>query len=196
AFNPNLKNPSVHEWDLTVQRELPGHFVAEIGYVGKRGTHLYRAYDLNQIDVTQPGFLDSYNIARQNVLSGCRADGTNCPVGVTGVTPTLLMQLTGSTLGSSTSFINGTASANNFKLNNIGNLAQRIDQLAGPGGVGAITTRGFPANYFRPNPQFGQIFFFDSGGDSYYHGGFLSVRRPFVPGFNFVLSFTFTNAHW
>ncbi len=40
AFDPNLKNPSVHEWNLTVQRELPGHFVAEIGYVGKRGTHL------------------------------------------------------------------------------------------------------------------------------------------------------------
>src|SRR5205807_4485759 len=38
AFDPNLKNPSVHEWNLTVQRELPGHFVTEIGYVGKRGT--------------------------------------------------------------------------------------------------------------------------------------------------------------
>jgi len=37
AFDQNIKNPSVHEWDLTIQRELPKHFVAEIGYIGKRG---------------------------------------------------------------------------------------------------------------------------------------------------------------
>ncbi|HEY6969025.1 MAG TPA: TonB-dependent receptor, partial [Candidatus Angelobacter sp.] len=185
AFDPNLKNPSVHEWDLTIQRELPGHFVTEIGYVGKRGTHLYRAYDLNQINTNQPGFLAAFLTAQQNVFSGCRPDGSNCPVGVTGVVPALLMQLTGSTFGSSSSFINSSTSVNNFKLDSIGNLAQRIDQLSAAGGVGAITTRGFAANYFRPNPQFGQIFFFDSGGDSYYHGGFIAVRRRFEKGLDF-----------
>ena len=194
AFDPNLKNPSVHEWDLTIQRELPGHFVTEIGYVGKRGTHLYRAYDLNQINTNQPGFLASFLTAQQNVFKGCRPDGSNCPVGVTGTVPTLLMQLTGSTFGSASSFINSSTSTNNFKLDSIGNLAQRIDQLAGPGGVGAITTRGFPANYFRPNPQFGQIFFFDSGGDSYYHGGFVSVRRRFEKGLDFGFTYTLSKS--
>jgi hypothetical protein len=57
AFDPHIQNPSVHEWDLTIQRELPLHIVAEVGYVGKRGTHLYRGYDLNQISTNQPGFL-------------------------------------------------------------------------------------------------------------------------------------------
>jgi hypothetical protein len=194
AFDPNLKNPSVHEWDLTVQRELPGRFVAEIGYVGKRGTHLYRAYDLNQINTNQPGLLASFLTAQQNVFNGCRPDGSNCPVGVTGVVPTLLMNLTGSTFGSSTSFINSTTSINNFKLNSIGNLAQRIDQLSAAGGVGAITTRGFPANYFRPNPQFAQIFFFDSGGDSYYHAGFIAVRRRFEKGLTFGFTYTLSKS--
>src|SRR5262249_46843118 len=188
AFDPNLKNPSVHEWDLTIQRELPARFVAEIGYVGKRGTHLYRAYDINQIDVHQPGFLGSFLIAQQNVLNGCRPDGSNCPVGVTGQVPTLLMQLTNSTFGSATSFINSSTSVNNFKLSSIGNLAQRIDQRTG---ANAITTLGFPANYFRPNPQFGQIFFFDSGGDSYYHGGFIAVRRRFEQGLDFLFNYTY-----
>ncbi|HKF21286.1 MAG TPA: TonB-dependent receptor, partial [Candidatus Angelobacter sp.] len=55
AFDPNMKNPAVHEWSLTIQRELPKHFVAQIGYIGKRGTHLYRAYDLNQGSINQPG---------------------------------------------------------------------------------------------------------------------------------------------
>ena len=194
AFDPNLKNPSVHEWDLTVQRELPGHFVTEIGYVGKRGTHLYRAYDLNQINTNQSGFLGSFLIAQQNVFNGCRPDGSNCPVGVSGVVPTLLMQLTGSTFGSASSFINSSTSVNNFKLDSLGNLAQRIDQLSGAGGVGAITLRGFPANYFRPNPQFGQIFFFDSGGDSYYHGGFIAVRRRFEKGLDLGFYYTLSKS--
>src|SRR5213078_1260806 len=66
AFDPNLKNPSVHEWNLTIQRELPMHLVAEIGYVGKRGTHLYRAYDLNQVSINGTGFLSDFNIAMRN----------------------------------------------------------------------------------------------------------------------------------
>jgi hypothetical protein len=182
AFDPNLKNPSVHEWDLTIQRELPGHFVAEVGYVGKRGTHLYRAYDLNQINATQPKFLADFLMAQQNVFNKCRIDGSNCPAGVTGLTPNLLLSLTGSTLGDPKSFLNK-LSTNIFKLNSIGNLAQQIDTLN-------IVANGFAANFFRPNPQFTQIFFFDSGGDSYYHGGFIALRRRFEKGLD--LGFTYT----
>jgi hypothetical protein len=87
----------------------------------------------------------------------------------------------------SSTFLNSTTSANNFKLGNIGNFTQRIDSLTG---ASSITAKGFPANYFRPNPQFTQIFFFDSGGDSYYHGGFISVRRRFEKGLD--LGFTYT----
>src|SRR5258707_3133611 len=105
AFDPNIKNPSVHEWDLTIQRELPKHFVAEIGYIGKRGTHLYRAYDLNQVSINGSGFLNAFNIGVHNRALGCTfVDGTTlldpknpsgpvipCP-GAT--VPSLLLQLT------------------------------------------------------------------------------------------------------
>ena len=183
AFDPNIKNPSVHEWDLTIQRELPKHFVAEIGYIGKRGTHLYRAYDLNQVPVSQAGFLGSYNIARGNVLEGCNPDGTGCPTGVTGQTPTLLLQL------ASASNLNGRVS--DFQFNSVGSLATFID---GRTGSDAITARGFPANYFRPNPQFSQIFYQDSGGDSYYHGLFVSARRRFESGLDVRFSYTFSKS--
>lgn len=183
AFDPNIKNPSVHEWDLTVQRELPKHLVAEIGYIGKRATHLYRAYDLNQVSIAQAGFLDSYNIARSNVLNGCKPDGTGCPTGVTGQTPTLLLQLT------SAANLNGRTS--DFQFNSVGSLATFIDGLTG---ANAITARGFPANYFRSNAQFGQIFYQDSGGDSYYHGLFIAARRRFEQGLDLGFSYTFSKS--
>jgi hypothetical protein len=182
AFDPNLKNPSVHEWDLTIQRELPGHFVAEIGYVGKRGTHLYRAYDLNQMNTNQPVFLADFLKAQQNVFNKCRIDGSGCPAGVTGQTPGMLLSLTGSTAGDPKSLLNK-LSTNIFKLNSVGSLAQQIDALN-------IVANGFAANFFRPNPQFTQIFFFDSGGDSYYEGGFLAVHRRFEKGLD--VGFTYT----
>jgi hypothetical protein len=183
AFDPNIKNPSVHEWDLTIQRELPRHFVAEIGYIGKRGTHLYRAYDLNQVSINGAGFLNSFNIAMKNRQMGCRPDGTNCPAGVTGQTPTLLLQMmTAANLNRRTS---------DFDRFDIGTFANFADGLTG---VNAITAHGFPAGFFRPNPQFSQIFFQDSGGDSYYHGLFIAARRRFEQGLDLGFSYTFSKS--
>jgi len=180
AFDPNIKNPAVHEWSLTVQRELPMHFVTELGYIGKRGTHLYRAYDLNQGSISQPGFLDSFNIARANVLAGCPADGS----GGCGQVPTLLLQLV------TNSFLTSNTSRTDFTRGNIGNLATRMDNLP----VTSTSRKALPLNYFRPNAQFNQIFFQDSGGDSYYNGLFVSVRRRFEQGLDFGFSYTFSKS--
>jgi hypothetical protein len=38
--NPNIRNPYVARWELSVQRELPKQFVLEVAYVGNRGNHL------------------------------------------------------------------------------------------------------------------------------------------------------------
>jgi outer membrane receptor protein involved in Fe transport len=43
--------PKLHQWYLTVQRQLPAHFVITTAYVGNRGVHLFGGnYDLNQLD--------------------------------------------------------------------------------------------------------------------------------------------------
>ncbi len=190
AFDPNLKNPSVHEWSLSIQRELPLQIVAEVGYVGKRGTHLYRGYDANQINpLAHPGLLDSFNIAHANVLAGCNPDGTKpssgslCPAA--GASPTMLLTLVNNT------FLNSSSSVSDFTLNNIGNLAARMDALASND---PQRKAAFPLTYFRPNPQFTQIFYQDSGGDSYYHGLIVSARRRFEQGLTFGLSYTFSKS--
>jgi carboxypeptidase family protein/TonB-dependent receptor-like protein len=41
--------PYVQQWHLDVQRDLPGHFVATVSYVGSKGTHLTQQRNLNQI---------------------------------------------------------------------------------------------------------------------------------------------------
>jgi hypothetical protein len=185
AFDSNLQNPSVHEWNLTIQRELPWRIVGQIGYVGKRGTHLYRSYNLNQIGINQPGFISSFDIAQANVLAGCNADGTAKGSCTTGQTPTLLMQL------GSSSFLNSSTSLSDLQRSNIGNMAQRLDTQTGSS---AITAKGFAANYFRENPQFTTIYYQDAGGDSYYHGLFFTVSRRFEKGLLFNFNYTFSKS--
>src|SRR6185436_6744439 len=133
----------------------------------------------------QPGFLQSFLIARDNVRKLCRPDGSGCPAGVTGQTPTLLVQLTGSTVGNANSTLNGFSA--DFLLNALGTVASRIDRTN-------IVSRGFPANYFRSNPQFSEIFYFDAGGDSYYHGAIVQLRRRLEKGLDFGLSYTFSKS--
>jgi len=44
----NLATPYVQEWNFHIQRQVGASRVAEIGYVGSKGTHLYSGRDINQ----------------------------------------------------------------------------------------------------------------------------------------------------
>ena len=79
TFDPNLKVPTVHQWNFSIQRELPFDLVAQSAYVGRRGTRLYRSYDSNQINADS--ILPDFSAMQRNYNKGCRPDGTTCPAG-------------------------------------------------------------------------------------------------------------------
>ncbi|MCI0350666.1 MAG: hypothetical protein L0Z53_14680, partial [Acidobacteriales bacterium] len=203
AFDPNLKVPTVHEWNLTIQHELPWGLVGQVGYIGKRGIRLYRAYDLNQRFVDQAGFIQSFLIAQNNIRLGCDADGTvagssaaNCAAAGSAI-PTLLYQLaqtpTTCAVGSGCVFINGRAT--DFNNNAVGNLALQIDSTFAVANAGATPgANRFLATFFRPNAQFNEIFFFDSGGSSIYHGMIAQLNRRFEKGLSLGISYTLSKS--
>lgn len=163
VLDPNLQLPTVHMWNFTVQRELPGGYVVSAGYVGRRGERLYRAWDVNQID-SKP-ILPSFLNMQKNVAlgGGCRPDGTltsgaACP-GAFPV-PILASGIVNQ------AFINSSTTQTDLQQNGAGNFATRIEQ----------TTL---AAHLRPNQQFGQIMLVDNGGDSSYHAGQLTFRKRY-----------------
>lgn len=178
AFDQNLKLPTVHDWNLNIQRQLPYGIIAQVGYVGKRGTRLLRAYDLNQLKTDHSGLLESFLLAQENLRKGCNPDGTGCPAGVIGKPIGILAQLFPGPSG-----INSASSRTDLQFNSFANLLRRIDQTD-------ITQRGFPADFLRPNPQFSQIFYIDSGGNSYYHALQVHIRRHFEKGLDFGVAYT------
>ena len=180
-FDPNLKLPAVHMWNLTVQRDLGKSYIGSVGYVGRRGTRLYRSWDVNQIDAKP--ILPSFLAMQRNVGigGGCRPDGTlaNGSACAGAVTVPLIQQ------GIITSaFANSAASITDLSptQNAAGNMAVRIEQ----------TTL---AAKLRPNQQFAQILLLDNGADSIYHGLQTTLRKRFdTAGLLFNLGYTFSKS--
>jgi hypothetical protein len=48
GYDPNAKTPSLQSYNMTLERQIGGGMVLEVAYVGSKGTHLGRQYDLNQ----------------------------------------------------------------------------------------------------------------------------------------------------
>ncbi|PYS37826.1 MAG: TonB-dependent receptor [Acidobacteria bacterium] len=171
VFDQNLKLQTVHQWDLTIQRELPGGLVTEIGYIGKRGIRLLRAYDINQINAD--GILPSFRIMQANVANGCAPDGTGCAGG-----QAVPIVQSGAVTAA---FVNSATTRTDISQNGAGNFAGRIEQ-------------NFLGLKLRPNQQFAGITYIDSGGDSYYHGMQVTVRKRFEAGLLFGVAYTLSKS--
>ena len=179
VFAPKMKLPTVHEWNVGIQRELPWGLVMQASYIGRRGEHLFMAYDINQ---TNPdAILPSFLIMQQNRVRGCTPSGTGCPAGVTGVTPTLLSQLQtqgGLSATAAASFLNSSTTTSELDINGAGSFARRIED----------NTLGLK---LRPNQQFGLITYLDNSGDSNYHAAQFTLRRRFSSGLGLSMAYTF-----
>jgi Carboxypeptidase regulatory-like domain len=46
-ITPHMLSPESLQWNVNVERELPGGFTAQVGYVGTRGEHLYATTEFN-----------------------------------------------------------------------------------------------------------------------------------------------------
>lgn len=182
VFAPEMKLPTVHQWNFSIQRELPWGMVMDAGYIGRRGTRLFMAYDINQVNADP--LVSSFLIMQQNRARGCAATGTGCPAGVTGVTPPLLGLLQtagGLSASAATTFLNSSTTVTDLNRNSVGNLAVRIEN----------TTLGLK---LRPNQQFAAITYLDNSGDSNYHGAQFTLRRRFTSGLGLSLAYTFAKS--
>jgi carboxypeptidase family protein/TonB-dependent receptor-like protein len=176
-FDPQIGLPTVHQWNLSVQRELPWDMVGQVSYIGRRGTHLLRSYDINQINGDP--LVPSVPIMRANLLAGCNVDGTrpaNSPatVCVAGSGRPVPIVVSNPALAS---ILNNAAARTEILQNEAGALAERIEN-------NTLALR------LRPNQQFNRITYLDSGGDSYYHGLQAVLRRRFGRGLGASLAYT------
>jgi hypothetical protein len=76
GIEPNLKPPYVEQWNLSIQHDIGWNTSLTVSYVGNHGVGLFRAIDVNQLNLNAAGFLADFNRARSNgFLSLAAGDG-------------------------------------------------------------------------------------------------------------------------
>lgn len=173
-FDPKLQLPTSHQWSLSIQRELPGGLTLQSAYIGRRGLHLFRSYDINQINADP--ILKDFNIMRSNIGKGCLADGTSVVTSTVNCTTGQSVSMVTSKLVTP-AFVTSSTTRTELQQNEAGAFAERIEN----------TTL---AMNLRPNQQFSRITYIDSGGDSYYHALQLTLRKRFGKGLGLAANYT------
>jgi hypothetical protein len=63
-YDTGLVTPYVQNWNLSVQRDLPGNASLEVRYVGSKGTKLVRQIDINEANIFESGVLDAFLVTQ------------------------------------------------------------------------------------------------------------------------------------
>jgi hypothetical protein len=77
-IDPNLNRPKVQQYSIGIQHDFKGTFV-EVRYVGNHVVGAYRAFDFNQVQIVQNGFLADFQRAQRNGLLALQAIGIFSP---------------------------------------------------------------------------------------------------------------------
>src|SRR5262249_31452146 len=138
GFNTGLRNPYIQNFSLSVQRALSDNLSLRVSYVGSASNKLVRAYDINEINILNNGFLQAF----QAVQTG-------------GTSPLMDSLFAGLGLNSTTVRSVSTFQSY-FANNNPAGLASLLEGslLTTPVGGKLIAQAGLPVNFFVANPQF------------------------------------------
>jgi len=77
GFDPTLRAPYTINYTFGIQRELWRNNVLEIRYVGNQSKLSWRTSNLNEVNISNNGFLNEFKSA-QNNLAICRANAAAC----------------------------------------------------------------------------------------------------------------------
>ncbi|MBI2150295.1 MAG: TonB-dependent receptor [Acidobacteria bacterium] len=151
GWDPNLVNPYIQSFNLSLTRTLRQNIALDLRYVGTKGTKLYGSVPINQSNYLTNGLLEALNITRaggdaplfDQLLRGLVINTGQAPVGSGGVTRSAALR-------QSNTFRGNIANGNYTAVANSLNASTLVNGLGG----GLIRNGGFPENFIVNNPQF------------------------------------------
>ncbi len=164
--------PYVQQWHFDVQHEFARNTVALLSYVGSKGTHLGRRWDMNQIHPI-PASQNPYVTAGQPITGVITDNSGNviypgdCASGTVGP---------------------GGAAIPGYNPDGVA-----ADQTPGTAGVNMYVACGNDPDFFRPFPGFSDIKRLDNGASSIYHALQASLRKT-VGAFQFSVAYTYSHS--
>ena len=181
VMDPNWQAPKTYQWSLSIQRELGRKTVVELNYIGRRGVNLFGAYNANQAEIFDNGFLGAFNTVKAGGESALinqlmLPDPSRRPTetGSQEVRRLFPTQLS---------------------LNSVAELAATLGRRTGAGGRPLAELSGLGQFFFFDYPQFaGGLNVLDSNDISTYHAFEAQLQRRFSSGLSFQVSYTFAKS--
>ena len=213
AADPNLRSPYVHQYSFGIEREFKGTAL-EIRYQGNFAPNTWRAFDINEVNIFENGFLQEF-LRAQNNLAICQANSTACRAaqaaagisaanqtssnfanwGLAGQVPLPILSnfFFGLPLSSGSGFASSTF-VTNLTANNVGTMASTLAFNSAYRANRENPARGIAANFFvaNPNATFARILTNESR--SNYNALEIEVRRRFSKGLQFQANYTWSKA--
>ncbi|MPY90113.1 MAG: TonB-dependent receptor plug domain-containing protein [Luteitalea sp.] len=175
-----FESPLTHGWAVSYQRELWSKSVLEVAYIGRRGQNLFGAYNVNQANIQENGFLDAFNTVQAGgqsaLINQLMGVDSRLEPGQTG--SDLMRELFPSELAQSSVAAVADSLAERVQDD------QTLSELAGLG-----------SSFFYPYPQFlGGMNVIDSNDRSTYHALEVTWQRRFGSGFGYLLGYTLSQS--
>jgi hypothetical protein len=199
--DPNLRSPYVRQYSVGFEREIFKDTAIEARYVGNMSPNAWRAYNINEVNIFENGFLQEFKNAQTNLAA--RGGTSFAPGCATCVALPILDKFFGVTAGgtavAASSGYSSTTFIDNLNKNNIGamastlafNSAYRTNRELASFANGVA---GIPANFFvaNPNATFARVLANDA--ISNYNAMELEIRRRFSKGLLFQADYTWSKA--
>jgi hypothetical protein len=190
TFDPSLRVPYVQQWSFGFEREIARNTAFEVRYVGNHAVKLFRAVDINEVNIFENGFLQEFINAKKNLAAN---GGRSFAPGVAGTVPLPIFSalFTGFTANQQASSGFGSSTfITQLNNNNVGSMAFTLANAPTYNkNRGSLTPNFFLAN---PNASFARAL--TNGGYSNYHSLQAEIRRRMTKGLQFQGSYTLSKA--
>jgi hypothetical protein len=180
VVDPEFQTPITHAWAVSYQREIFRNALLEVAYVGRTADHLFGAYNVNQAEIFDNGFVEAFNIVKaggqSNLMNQLLAPHSDRRATETG--SDMVRRLSAAAL----------------TLNNVAALAQTYATRV-QGNQQLTVLAGLGPYFFYPYPQFlGGVNVIDSEDYSDYHALEVKLDRRFANGYSYLIGYTLSRS--
>jgi hypothetical protein len=202
VVDPDLSYPRTHQFGASFQRDVGWNSVVEVNYIGRQGRKLFGAYDANQVDINNNGFLAAFRQLQNRtgasdpiitdpnfLINRLLANDSRLSAGQTGA-QFLLAQA----IGGNVRLADGRVVTNIVDAGSAAQAAFLIAQgnrIVNGTRTAQFVINGFSPFFFQPFPQFvGALNVLDNNDRSRYNALEVQFSRRFTRGLAFQLSYT------
>ena len=190
AFQDDLRNPYIQNWNATLQREIGRGWTMDVRYVGSKGTRLVRGTSINEQNIFENGILDAFLVTQaggtaplfDRIFGGLNIPGVGLVNGTT---------LTGSEAVRRISTTQAYLAAHNVAT--MASFLNNTDSYTGVRG-GLLKRAGLPENFVVVNPQFDSARLTGNFANSTYHSFQTVLSRRFAKGIGWQANYTWSKS--